>query len=92
MDTPPLGGQRESERVHSVAGMGNTRTPLIGTHYVIHGEGSIYDKFTFQIDDVASGVEYLHSRDPPICHGDLKSVKPRTRHLDQTHKPFAEYS
>ncbi|KIO18370.1 hypothetical protein M407DRAFT_225855, partial [Tulasnella calospora MUT 4182] len=27
-----------------------------------------------QIDDVARGVEYLHSRKPPICHGDLKSV------------------
>ncbi|KIO25949.1 hypothetical protein M407DRAFT_38610, partial [Tulasnella calospora MUT 4182] len=26
------------------------------------------------IQDVANGVLYLHSRDPPICHGDLKSV------------------
>ncbi|KAG8929368.1 hypothetical protein FRC01_004444 [Tulasnella sp. 417] len=26
------------------------------------------------IDDVARGVEYLHSQNPPICHGDLKSV------------------
>ncbi|KIO32687.1 hypothetical protein M407DRAFT_18447 [Tulasnella calospora MUT 4182] len=26
------------------------------------------------IRDVASGVQYLHSREPPICHGDLKSV------------------
>ncbi|KAG8894608.1 hypothetical protein FRC01_012873, partial [Tulasnella sp. 417] len=25
------------------------------------------------IDDVARGVAYLHSREPPICHGDLKS-------------------
>ncbi|KIO23111.1 hypothetical protein M407DRAFT_56824, partial [Tulasnella calospora MUT 4182] len=24
--------------------------------------------------DVAGGVEYLHSRKPPLCHGDLKSV------------------
>ncbi|KIO22804.1 hypothetical protein M407DRAFT_27679 [Tulasnella calospora MUT 4182] len=24
--------------------------------------------------DVACGVEYLHSRNPPICHGDLRSL------------------
>ncbi|KIO20124.1 hypothetical protein M407DRAFT_81907 [Tulasnella calospora MUT 4182] len=26
------------------------------------------------INDVTTGVEYLHSRNPPICHGDLKSL------------------
>ncbi|KIO25124.1 hypothetical protein M407DRAFT_76107, partial [Tulasnella calospora MUT 4182] len=26
------------------------------------------------IDDVAAGVAYLHTHQPPICHGDLKSV------------------
>ncbi|KIO33045.1 hypothetical protein M407DRAFT_18193 [Tulasnella calospora MUT 4182] len=26
------------------------------------------------IDDVAKGLRYLHGRDPPICHGDLKSL------------------
>ncbi|KIO20719.1 hypothetical protein M407DRAFT_29658 [Tulasnella calospora MUT 4182] len=26
------------------------------------------------IDDVATGLSYLHERDPPICHGDLKSL------------------
>ncbi|KIO17340.1 hypothetical protein M407DRAFT_32991 [Tulasnella calospora MUT 4182] len=26
------------------------------------------------IDDVAQGLAYLHSRDAPICHGDLKSL------------------
>ncbi|KIO16491.1 hypothetical protein M407DRAFT_188298 [Tulasnella calospora MUT 4182] len=30
------------------------------------------------INDVARGVEYLHSQNPPICHGDLKSVSPAT--------------
>lgn len=29
-----------------------------------------------QIYDIACGVEYLHSRETPICHGDLKSVSP----------------
>ncbi|KIO32087.1 hypothetical protein M407DRAFT_47593, partial [Tulasnella calospora MUT 4182] len=26
------------------------------------------------IQDVVAGVEYLHTRQPPICHGDLKSL------------------
>ncbi|KIO26028.1 hypothetical protein M407DRAFT_49644, partial [Tulasnella calospora MUT 4182] len=26
------------------------------------------------IHDVAKGIDYLHSRVPPICHGDLKSL------------------
>ncbi|KIO20717.1 hypothetical protein M407DRAFT_29656 [Tulasnella calospora MUT 4182] len=26
------------------------------------------------IHDVAGGLSYLHGRDPPICHGDLKSL------------------
>ncbi|KIO25934.1 hypothetical protein M407DRAFT_24784 [Tulasnella calospora MUT 4182] len=26
------------------------------------------------ISDVTYGVQYLHSQDPPICHGDLKSI------------------
>lgn len=29
---------------------------------------------SIQIFDVAQGIQYLHSRKPPICHGDLKSV------------------
>ncbi|KIO15524.1 hypothetical protein M407DRAFT_34883 [Tulasnella calospora MUT 4182] len=30
--------------------------------------------FLSQICDVAKGVEYLHSRTPPICHWDVKSI------------------
>ncbi|KAG9027722.1 hypothetical protein FS837_004184, partial [Tulasnella sp. UAMH 9824] len=26
------------------------------------------------VQDTAEGLEYLHTHDPPICHGDLKSV------------------
>ncbi|KAG8986125.1 hypothetical protein FRB90_004202, partial [Tulasnella sp. 427] len=26
------------------------------------------------IQDVVGGVEYLHTREPPVCHGDLKSL------------------
>ncbi|KIO20739.1 hypothetical protein M407DRAFT_50882, partial [Tulasnella calospora MUT 4182] len=26
------------------------------------------------INDVAGGLSYLHGRNPPICHGDLKSL------------------
>ncbi|KAG9011342.1 hypothetical protein FRB90_007357 [Tulasnella sp. 427] len=26
------------------------------------------------IHDVACGIQYLHTQDPPICHGDLKSL------------------
>ncbi|KIO31373.1 hypothetical protein M407DRAFT_219731 [Tulasnella calospora MUT 4182] len=28
----------------------------------------------FQIKDTFAGLEYLHTRQPPICHGDLKSL------------------
>ncbi|KAG9041600.1 hypothetical protein FS837_012039 [Tulasnella sp. UAMH 9824] len=28
----------------------------------------------FLIDNVAKGLAYLHGRNPPICHGDLKSL------------------
>lgn len=30
--------------------------------------------YLFQIKDVFEGLDYLHNRKPPICHGDLKSV------------------
>ncbi|KAG9022058.1 hypothetical protein FS837_006780, partial [Tulasnella sp. UAMH 9824] len=29
--------------------------------------------FLLQIKDAFEGIKYLHTRQPPICHGDLKS-------------------
>ncbi|KIO18721.1 hypothetical protein M407DRAFT_83625, partial [Tulasnella calospora MUT 4182] len=37
------------------------------------GEWDIPERISL-IQDVANGVEYLHTREPPICHGDLKSL------------------
>ncbi|KAG8901147.1 hypothetical protein FRC00_008800 [Tulasnella sp. 408] len=37
------------------------------------GEYDIPERVSL-IQDVASGLEYLHTRQPPICHGDLKSL------------------
>ncbi|KAG9029733.1 hypothetical protein FS837_003482, partial [Tulasnella sp. UAMH 9824] len=39
------------------------------------GEWDIPERISL-IRDTARGLEYLHNRDPPICHGDLKSVSP----------------
>lgn len=41
-------------------------------------------RFVLQIHDVALGVEYLHGTKPPICHGDLKSVRCATLEVMQT--------
>ncbi|KIO32726.1 hypothetical protein M407DRAFT_212749, partial [Tulasnella calospora MUT 4182] len=38
--------------------------------FLLSGEWELPER----IQDVASGLEYLHTRQPPICHGDLKSV------------------
>ncbi|KAG8926537.1 hypothetical protein FRC01_008718 [Tulasnella sp. 417] len=37
------------------------------------GEWDIPERISL-IQDVVAGVEYLHTRQPPICHGDLKSL------------------
>ncbi|KIO21252.1 hypothetical protein M407DRAFT_48602, partial [Tulasnella calospora MUT 4182] len=37
------------------------------------GEWDIPERISL-IHDVIKGVEYLHTREPPICHGDLKSL------------------
>ncbi|KAG9016322.1 hypothetical protein FRB90_003286 [Tulasnella sp. 427] len=37
------------------------------------GEWDIPERVSL-ISDVANGLEYLHGREPPICHGDLKSL------------------
>ncbi|KAG8914851.1 hypothetical protein FRC00_010337 [Tulasnella sp. 408] len=40
----------------------------------IHSQDWVIPERLSLIYDVACGLKYLHSRDPPICHGDLKSV------------------
>ncbi|KAG9040572.1 hypothetical protein FS837_000448, partial [Tulasnella sp. UAMH 9824] len=37
------------------------------------GEWDIPERISL-IQDTAKGLEFLHTRDPPICHGDLKSL------------------
>ncbi|KIO30604.1 hypothetical protein M407DRAFT_20325 [Tulasnella calospora MUT 4182] len=47
-------------------GNGNVREFILSQDWVIPERLSL-------IHDVTCGLEYIHSRDPPICHGDLKS-------------------
>ncbi|KAG8961484.1 hypothetical protein FRC00_012127 [Tulasnella sp. 408] len=37
------------------------------------GEWDIPERVSL-VQDTAAGLEYLHTHDPPICHGDLKSL------------------
>lgn len=41
--------------------------------FLLSGEWELPERVSL-IKDVASGLEYLHTREPPICHGDLKSL------------------
>ncbi|KIO18618.1 hypothetical protein M407DRAFT_31729 [Tulasnella calospora MUT 4182] len=41
--------------------------------FIASAEWEIPERISL-LHDVARGVEYLHGRKPPICHGDLKSV------------------
>ncbi|KAG8948366.1 hypothetical protein FRC04_009862 [Tulasnella sp. 424] len=40
----------------------------------IHSQEWVIPERVALIYNVACGLHYLHSRDPPICHGDLKSL------------------
>ncbi|KAG8926262.1 hypothetical protein FRC00_003063 [Tulasnella sp. 408] len=41
------------------------------TEYIKRTQADIETRLGF-VRGITSGMEYLHSRDPPICHGDLK--------------------
>ncbi|KAG9030182.1 hypothetical protein FS837_003346 [Tulasnella sp. UAMH 9824] len=41
--------------------------------FIASAEWEIPERISL-LHDVASGMEYLHTRNPPICHGDLKSA------------------
>lgn len=62
----------------------NSSSPVIGIYpnefrwWVLStNECHLYAKFIpslLQLKDVSAGVVYLHDLQPPVCHGDLKSV------------------
>ncbi|KAG9026224.1 hypothetical protein FS837_004676 [Tulasnella sp. UAMH 9824] len=41
--------------------------------FILSGSWEIPERISL-IFDTLSGIEYLHTRQPPICHGDLKSL------------------
>lgn len=70
-----LGTEWKRQGISSNWPVGNSRTPFAGEY--LSGLQQAGIKLTiekFQIKDTFSGLEYLHTRNPPICHGDLKSV------------------
>ena len=44
-------------------------------HELIHNPTVMIDEFIMVsiVKNIAKGVAYLHAKDPPILHGDLKS-------------------
>ncbi|KIO19868.1 hypothetical protein M407DRAFT_30482 [Tulasnella calospora MUT 4182] len=47
------------------------------SEFLATGEWEIPERLSL-IKDTFAGLEYLHTRQPPICHGDLKSVSLHT--------------
>ncbi|KIO18888.1 hypothetical protein M407DRAFT_83461, partial [Tulasnella calospora MUT 4182] len=43
------------------------------SEFLATGQWEIPERISL-IQDTFAGIEYLHTRQPPICHGDLKSV------------------
>lgn len=50
------------------------RISLVSDYQTGKGSGSELTICSCQIQDTFEGLHYLHTRRPPICHGDLKSV------------------
>lgn len=51
-----------------------TRIEFVGCPLVPSVFHRLSSSYGSQVKDTAAGLEYLHTCDPPICHGDLKAV------------------
>lgn len=81
MGDPPLAGERKRSGVCFSGEMGDSGAPLIGTLLCLVMRKRLTDK-SLQIYDITQGIEFIHGRERPICHGDLKSVRGRLAHLN----------